>query len=55
MKEVHIAVLELDALGGTDCEASHAQADQILLDAVPQEVRDAYARLVERTSWWAFA
>lgn len=47
------AVAALDELAGTDPEADHGKADEILLHAVPEEIRAAYARLVERARWWA--
>lgn len=50
------AVRLLDALrdspGGA--ESRHAEADEILLAVAPAEVRDAYNRLVDAQSWWAF-
>lgn len=49
------AVTMLDALGDDDPEASHAEADRILLAVAPQQVREAYERLVARCRWWACA
>jgi hypothetical protein len=50
------AVVALDALTGqSDPEADHAEADRILLLAVPKSVRIAYAGLVKRSKWWATA
>jgi hypothetical protein len=49
------AIEALDALEGFDGEALHARADDILLDAVPVEVREAYDRVVERAGFWVTA
>ena len=50
------AVEKLDALIGTeDGEAAHAKADEILLEYVPQSVREAYERVQDSTGFWAFA
>ena len=44
---------QIDALTGGDPELAHAHADAILLDAVPEDVREAYKRLQGRCAWWA--
>lgn len=52
------AVALLNGLGTgerDDPEADHSEADRILLLAVPESVRAAYASLVERSKWWATA
>ncbi|QSR25554.1 hypothetical protein CFH99_07950 [Nocardioides aromaticivorans] len=49
------AVAALDAIDGDDPDGAHSEADQVLLDAVPAEVADAYERLVARCRWWACA
>jgi hypothetical protein len=50
------AVRQLDTIDGDgDCEAAHADADDILLATVPAEVAAAYNRLVARTRWWVHA
>lgn len=49
------AVKQIDAMTGGDPEADHSNADNILLDWAPKAVQDAYARLVDRCSWWAYA
>lgn len=46
---------ELDAIAGDDPEVAHSQADGLLLEAVPTEIRDAYKRLVDRCEWWVDA
>lgn len=38
-----------------DCERVHDLADEILLEAVPPEIAEAYRALVERAPWWACA
>jgi len=48
-------VTELDALPGTDGEKLHARADDIILNALPEEVRAAYRRVTERADFWAGA
>lgn len=45
----------LDAITGDDPEHAHGQADDLLLEAVPAEVRDAYKRVAGRCEWWAGA
>jgi hypothetical protein len=58
-QEIEKLVAELDAIyqpGATyDPEGAHGWADEVLLRAVPQEVADAYQRVVERCEWWAHA
>lgn len=49
------AVAALDVLDVTDPEAAHMEADAILLRIAPDEVWQAYRRLVERAPWWAMA
>lgn len=46
-------VAALDALSGDDPEHAHGEADRVLLQAVPPEVRAAYERVTSRCSWWA--
>ena len=48
-------VEELDAIDADDGETGHADADQVLLKAVPPEVREAYVRVMERAGFWAYA
>jgi hypothetical protein len=45
----------LDAISGDDPESAHGQADDVLLECVPAEVREAYERVAARCSWWAAA
>lgn len=40
---------------GGDPEHVHSAADAILLDYVPEDVRDAYQAVVDSCKWWAFA
>jgi hypothetical protein len=49
------AVAKLDAMDSSDPELAHQEADLILLDFVPEEIADAYRRLVRRCAWWACA
>lgn len=55
MKTPEEAIRALDAINDDDPESAHLDADKILREAVPQEVADAYERLVERTGgfWYA--
>lgn len=47
---------DLDRIDPTgDPERAHSLADDLLLAAVPPEVRAAYQRLVARSPWWAGA
>lgn len=47
---------ELDRLDpNVDPERAHSLADDLLLTAVPTEVRAAYERLHKRAPWWAGA
>jgi hypothetical protein len=39
----------------TDPEKGHAMADDILLAAVPEQIRLAYQRAIDRAPWWADA
>jgi len=53
-RDVDEALAALDAIDGDrDPEGAHAEADRVLLSAVPPKVADAYRRLVERNRWWA--
>jgi len=54
MSEQEIAdfVAALDAISSDDPEAAHGDADDILLQCVPPEVRDAWLRLNEGTVFW---
>lgn len=45
----------LDAIDPGDPELAHGQADDLLLEAVPAEIRDAYKRVADRCHWWAGA
>lgn len=49
------AVAVLDAISGSDPEVAHMEADDVLFELAPVEVRDAYARLTSRCRWWAHA
>src|SRR5262245_31823136 len=49
------AVEMLDALTGRDAAADHHLADDVLLDVVPDEVREAYVRLRDRVAAWPTA
>jgi hypothetical protein len=49
------AVFCLDTISADDPEAAHGRADDILLAAVPVEVREAYKRVVDRCPWWGAA
>lgn len=46
-------VAELDQLDVSDPEHAHMKVDELLLRLVPQEVRDAYERVIARAPWWA--
>lgn len=48
-------VARLDKISCDDSEAAHSQADDILMELAPLEVRAAYVRLMERCDWWANA
>jgi hypothetical protein len=52
---VEEAVVALDELNASDAEGAHSEADDILLELVPPEVKAAYYRLVARAPWWACA
>lgn len=54
-KQIAIYVRALDSIAGGDPEGDHAEADDILLEVVPEEIRKAYEQLVARAKWWAFA
>lgn len=45
----------LDAITGDDPEHAHSQADDLLMEAVPAEIRDAYKRVADRCDWWVSA
>jgi len=46
------AVERLDALTDADTEAAHIDADAVLLEFVPDEVKSAYIRARERAGFW---
>lgn len=46
-------VARLDGIPTADPERAHALADDILLEAVPEQVRAAYRELEARCRWWA--
>jgi len=48
-------IRRLDAIDGGDPDGAHGEADDLLLEAMPEEVRQAYMRLVKRCRWWATA
>lgn len=48
-------IRKLDALDGADPESAHCSADDLILDWLPEEVRQAYVRVAARCRWWAFA
>ena len=45
------AIELLDALDGGDPEGAHFDADAVLLDFVPEKVREAYKRVHLRLIW----
>ncbi len=45
----------IDALDAGDPERAHGLADDLILNYVETELRDAYNRLVDRCAWWAGA
>lgn len=55
MSQQDAMISALDAIDATDPERAHGIADDILRDAAPEEVRQAYDRLVRRCEWWAAA
>jgi hypothetical protein len=54
-ERTRLAVEALDAIDAGDPEAAHSEADAILLAYVPDDIRDAYDRLVARAHFWATA
>lgn len=53
---VEEAVARLNAIvPGADAEQEHVTADDIIIAALPVEIRAAYARVVQQASFWAFA
>lgn len=53
-EKVRRAVELLDSFDGQiDPEADHGNAELVLLSVVPEEVADAYRRLIARARWWA--
>ena len=53
MREQDELIRQLDALDGSDPESAHSAADDMILDALPEEVRQAYQRVPRRCDWWA--
>ncbi|MCM0622492.1 hypothetical protein [Nocardioides bruguierae] len=49
------AVARLDRIDGSDPDAAHGTADDVLLTEVPPDVAAAYQRVIDRCSWWAGA
>ena len=49
------AVKALDALNPGDSDGGHKEADEILLEAAPAEVRAAYLRARKRAGGWGYA
>ncbi len=45
-------VAALDSLQPGDKEAAHGVADDLLLSAVPEDVRSAYERARQRIGFW---
>lgn len=43
----------LDAIDTSNPEDAHREADAILLRAMPEDIRDAYARVAARYGWSA--
>lgn len=54
-KTVQRAIAALDAIEPGDEEMMHYQADRIIRETLPIEVRHAYERVMERANWWAYA
>lgn len=50
--EVASALLHIDT---SDPETAHSQADALILDFLPEDVRRAYMTVAKRCRWWAFA
>jgi hypothetical protein len=55
MKDATEVIAALDALDGGDPESAHCRADELLMGLVPDEVRQAYNRVVARCAWWAYS
>ena len=53
--EIKKLIEALDAIDGDDPESAHDEADKILQEAVPAEVREAYKRVEARSGgfWYA--
>lgn len=53
--EVEKAVKNLNEIDAGDPERAHKEADQIILDLLPTEVKEAYDGVVDRSWGWWFA
>lgn len=49
------AVAALDAIAAGDGEGCHYEADRIIRSLLPDEVNEAYNRVIDRASFWAWA
>lgn len=52
---VEEAIEQLNSIDVFDPEGAHVEADDILFQLAPLEVQQAYDRVTERASWWAYA
>ena len=52
MREQDELIRRLDALDGSDPEVAHGDADRLIEEALPEEVRQAYVRVQRRCRWW---
>jgi hypothetical protein len=55
MHEQDDLIRRLDALDASDPESAHSVADDLIADALPEEVRQAYVRVQRRCHWWGAA
>lgn len=54
--EISEGVKRLNALiGNTDYETVHCDADNIILEFLPKEIREEYDKVVDQARWWAYA
>lgn len=52
---IDVVVAQLDAIDTADPKRAHSEADRIVLDSTHPDVRAAYQRVVDRSSWWVTA
>lgn len=54
-EKINDAVRKLNAINGQDKEVEHSDADTIIVEFLPEEIRQAYQNAQQRSGGWWYA